>query len=411
MTTLPFVGMIGRTVGGVEVEISARGDESKVCHGEGGGRNSGMKRVYQGLWAAPILAGAALAFVLVPVLPASAAPGTAVSAHNPAGCTTSHVLLLGSYPSEVSANLQREVLDPDQPTVIDGLDFYAGTLDGNRVVIAIAGPAPAVTYATTMLALQHFACTSAVVFSGTAGGGGESQLGDVTVPSAWTDNNGASFSPVSPVTLAVAREIQANASTQLSTSAPVDDGPCQCQGQAEALKVVPILRSPRVIVGGYGTTYGEDDLTCTAQGGMLEGCNPCPPSSGSSDVDVNIPITEGASATEAAREASLEMRAGMLVPDAQSLLARHAAPPPVAQATTDTGTTTAGTEYIADDEQTTGAQQAANANKVPFIAFRGISDTSAVGNLWPFEWLVYQQLAADNSSTAARLWIQRWDQH
>jgi nucleoside phosphorylase len=101
----------------------------------------------------------------------------------------------------------------------------------------------------------------------------------------------------------------------------------------------------------------------------------------------------------------------MLVPDAQSLLARHAAPPPVAQATTDTGTTTAGTEYIADDEQTTGAQQAANANKVPFIAFRGISDTSAVGNLWPFEWLVYQQLAADNSSTAARLWIQRWDQH
>ena len=67
------------------------------------------------------------------------------------------------------------------------------------------------------------------------------------------------------------------------------------------------------------------------------------------------------------------------------------------------------TDFIADDQQTTGAQQAANAYKVPFIAFRGISDTSAVGNLWPFEWLVYQQLAADNSATAARLWIKSWN--
>ena len=52
---------------------------------------------------------------------------------------------------------------------------------------------------------------------------------------------------------------------------------------------------------------------------------------------------------------------------------------------------------------------AAQAHHVPFIAFRGISDTSAVGDLWPFEWLVYQQLAADNAAVAARLWIGAWN--
>jgi hypothetical protein len=51
---------------------------------------------------------------------------------------------------------------------------------------------------------------------------------------------------------------------------------------------------------------------------------------------------------------------------------------------------------------------AADAYRVPFIAFRGISDTDAVGNLWPFEWLVYQGLAADNAGVAARLWISHW---
>lgn len=43
------------------------------------------------------------------------------------------------------------------------------------------------------------------------------------------------------------------------------------------------------------------------------------------------------------------------------------------------------------------------------FAFRAISDPSAVGNLWPFEWLVYQQLAADDAAVAARLWIGAWN--
>jgi nucleoside phosphorylase len=352
----------------------------------------------------------ASAILLAPGLRTAAGATTPVvgGSHIPAGCTTSHVLLLGSYPSEVSANLQREKLSPDQPTVIDGIDFYVGTLAGRHVVTAIAGPAPSVTYATTVLALRHFPCTSAVVFSGTAGGGGATGLGDVAVPGAWTDDNGATFTPVSSAALAVAEQVQKSASEELAVSAAVDDGVCLCQGQAQALQVVPLLRTPQVVVGGHGTTYGGQSLFCLADGGMLEGCNPCPPSSGTAAVEVNLPVAVGTSSNAEAQHLSLETSRGALVPDAWSLLAHVAAPPPTESAIRNSGTTTAGTSYIADDEQTTGAQQAADANHVPFIAFRGISDTSAVGNLWPFEWLVYQQLAADNSATAARLWIESW---
>jgi nucleoside phosphorylase len=353
--------------------------------------------------AAPVLALAAMALTLVPVDALAATAST--TSQSPAGCASSHVLLLGSYPSEVSANIDREVLDPDQPTVIDGIDFYAGTLSGSRVVIAIAGPAPAETYATTVLALKHFVCTSAIVFSGTAGGGGESGLGDVTAPGAWTRNYGVTFFPVSTAALAVAREIETKTDTELATSAPVNDGPCLCQGVFYRMQAVPILRTPRLVVGGYGTTYGGESDACIAQGGMLEGCNPCPPDSGAAAVSINVPISFGANSSNAvAQAASLAASTGTLVGDAHALLSHESAPPPTALAET-----SGGPSYIADDQQTTGALEAADAYHVPFIAFRGISDTSAVGNLWPFEWLVFQQLAADNAATAARLWIQRWD--
>jgi hypothetical protein len=44
------------------------------------------------------------------------------------------VLLLGSYPSEVSANLSLEKLDPGQPTTVQGHEFYSGRLESRRVV-------------------------------------------------------------------------------------------------------------------------------------------------------------------------------------------------------------------------------------------------------------------------------------
>ena len=331
-------------------------------------------------------------------------------------CPSSRVLLLGSYPSEVSANLSREKLDPGQPTNVVGHEFYAGRLEGRRVVLGIAGQSPADTYAITALALSRFSCISAVVFEGTAGGGGKSGLADVTVPGRWTEYDGQTFAngqtsaSVSAKALAVARSIAPKATSELGNTAAVNDGPCACSGLVERLKLVPTMRSPRVILGGSGETdnTGGSDK-CLADGGMLEGCNPCPPDS--TQATVQSGVTAGAKTSAgAARMASLAAKDGVLVPHAAELLSRVTPPSPPSRrgVSTESNTTSAAT-YVADDQQTTASMLAAQAHHVPFIAFRGISDTSAVGDLWPFEWLVYQQLAADNAGVAARLWIGAWN--
>ena len=331
-------------------------------------------------------------------------------------CAGSRVLLLGSYPSEVSANLSREKLDPHQPTRVQGHEFYAGRLENHRVVLGIAGQSPADTYAITALALRRLSCISAVVFEGTAGGGGRSGLADVTVPSRWTELDGQPFADgrtsanVNARALAVARSVAARATAELGHNAPVNDGPCACSGLVERLKLVPTMRSPRVIVGGVGqtdNTGGSDQ--CLADGGMLEGCNPCPP--GSTPTMVQSHVTAGArTPVTAAMMASRAARDGVLVPHAAELLSRVTPPAPsTGQATSSHPDAAPGAGYIADDQQTTASMLAAQRRHVPFIAFRGISDTNAVGNLWPFEWLVYQQLAADNAAVAARLWIGAWN--
>ncbi len=326
------------------------------------------------------------------------------------------MLVLGSYPSELSANLSREKLDPDQPTTVQGHEFYSGRLESHRVVLGIAGQSPALTYAITELALRRFSCISAVVFEGTAGGGGGSGLADVAVPSRWTELDGHPFAHgqisanVGPRALAIARSTAARATSELGSTAPVNDGPCACSGLVERLKLVPTMRSPRVIVGGDGETdnTGASDR-CLAQGGMLDGCNPCPP--GSTQPTVRSGVSAGArSSLSAARMASLAARDRALVPNATQLLSRVTPPSPSSRPGGSAHSETAsGARYIADDQQTTASMLAAQRHHVPFIAFRGISDTSAVGNLWPFEWLVYQQLAADNAAVAARLWIGAWN--
>ena len=331
-------------------------------------------------------------------------------------CASSRVLLLGSYPSEVSANLSLERLDPGQPTNVRGHDFYSGWLERHRVVLGIAGQSPADTYSITELALRRFSCVSAVVFEGTAGGGGESGLADVTVPSRWVEYDGQPFAhgqtsaQVNPRALALARSIAARATSALGNAAAVNDGPCACSGLVDTLKLVPTMRSPRVIVGGIGETdnTGGSDR-CLAEGGMLEGCNPCPP--GSTPATVWSGVTAGAtSSATAAKMASLAAQDGVLLPNTAGLLSRVRPPHPFARhrAPSRADASSAPT-YVADDQQTTASMLAAQARHVPFIAFRGISDTTAVGDLWPFEWLVYQQLAADNAAIAARLWIGGWN--
>src|SRR5712672_2651899 len=100
-------------------------------------------------------------------------------------------------PAAHSANLARETLDPGQPTIVWGHDFYVGRLEGRRVILGIAGQNTDSTYAATALALAHFPCISAVVFEGTAGGAAAvNGVGDVTVASRWTSDHGKTFKNV-----------------------------------------------------------------------------------------------------------------------------------------------------------------------------------------------------------------------
>lgn len=374
------------------------------------------------------MVGRGLRFVVLAAVLAVAVPVPSAGAHAKrrpkpkhkaiSACAhTSSVLLLGSYPSEVSANLELMKLDPAQPKTLGGHQFFSGTLEGRRVTMAIAGPSPTDTYQTTKIGLTSFRCISAVVFEGTAGGGGETGLADVAVPSTWTEYDGQPFAggkttaSVSATALALAKALSPQATTELSSTAAVDDGACACSGTVDTLRTVPTLRTSKVVVGGGGETDGTGSGdSCSDQGGMLEGCNPCPPGSETTPAEVPSNVTAGASTSaQAARMASLAAEDGTLVPVADDLIARRLAPAPAERpASTDPGTT-ADTSYIADDQQTTNSMVAAQQYGVPFIAFRGISDTTAVGNLWPAEWLVYQQLAADNAAAAARLWVAHWN--
>jgi nucleoside phosphorylase len=324
-----------------------------------------------------VLLAAALVGAGLSTVPAGAAPSKAC------------VLLLGSYPAEVSANLALMHLDPHQPTTLATHDFYSGSLAGRRVVTGIAGPSPALTKATTTLALKHWSCVTAVVFTGTAGGAGRAKLGDVAVPSRWTGDEGKHYATIDARAFAVARHTAAQATRELGSLAAINDGPCFCAGLVNSLKVVPLGRTPGLVVGGNGATFGGDSLACDDREGMLAGCNPCPP--GSTGPALSTLALTPAAASRAAL--------GGLVPNAQALSRRAPQPGPFGNSST---------PYVADDMQTTASLEAAHARHVPFIAFRGISDTTDVGGLWPAEYLVYQGLAADNAAAAARVWIAAW---
>jgi len=246
------------------------------------------------------------------------------------------------------------------------------------VILGLSDQSPAQAYSVTAMAIKHFTCISAVVFEGTAGGGSTTEVGDVAVPSEWT-YNGAAYVRASPRPLALAESLFAESPPKLLTRDVVNDSGCSCDGPSFATAIAVTIGRPEVIVGGAGITDGTGTSdTCTATGGALEGCNPCPPCP---PAELNSGTALGA-----------------------STYAPNTGSPP--KLTTSSGIAPAG--FLADDQQTTAAQKAANQAKLPFIAFRGISDTSAVGSLWPAEFAIYQQLAADNAAIVARDFIAAW---
>ena len=68
-------------------------------------------------------------------------------------------------------------------------------------------------------------------------------------------------------------------------------------------------------------------------------------------------------------------------------------------------------EFIAYDDETGAVATIANAHAVPFIGFRAISDGSPDPLMlpgYPSQFVLYDQLAADNETAMALAFVQAW---
>jgi nucleoside phosphorylase len=304
-----------------------------------------------------------LATCLVPAGARAAAP-----------CTP-RLLVLSAFPGEIGPLLSQTSVNASVETA--GRTFFSGRLRGHDVVLALTGIGMVNATRTATLGLGQFRCgrrtaISGIVFSGVSGG--RTFIGDVTVPARWTDDDGTSWLPVDPALLSVAQSVKAVAAARLSRAAPAGDAAC-AGVDPDLLDVVTIDHTPEVIAGGDGRTsdpFGGRALPCAPSGGDVFGCRPCKAS--------------GPSVADAERF----VPGALPFVDPGFVTGYFAASP----------STPAG--YDADDMETAAVARVAASNRVPFIAFRALSDGKGDPLMlpgFPFQFFVYRQLAADNAAT------------
>ena len=298
--------------------------------------------------------------------------------------------MVSAFPAELGRIFAAATLDKGQPVVVDGRSFYQGSLEGHDVIMALTGIGPVNAKATTEAAFAHFQCPSTpavsgisgVVFSGVAGGGGPSAIGDVTVPSRWTLDNGATWQSADPAMQATAARVAP--SVKLEATTPLGDPACTCQDPG-LVKTVTLKHVPKVIVGGDGITtdpFGGRAVPCFPGAGDLGGCQPCGASLAAPSSD--------------AQRFATDMRA-LADP---GFFAALIAPAPAPSRT-----------YVASDEETDAVARVAARDATPFVAFRAISDGAGDPLMlpgFPSEFFVYKQLAADNAAAEALAFLKAW---
>ena len=287
-------------------------------------------------------------------------------------------------PLEVAPVIARAEIDPAPVWVHDGKGFWEGTLEGNRVVVALTGIGITNATNTTEAAFQHFGCFSLVVFSGTSGG---DYIGDVMVPARWT-SDGKTFLDTSPSALGVLQAVVAHPPA-LEQSTPVGDPFCTCvpDGFPSATAPVTVQHKPSIEPGGAGVShdgFGGRALPCTPAADDVFGCWPC-----------KFPDTAaGPQAEYLSRTAPAFIDPSFLL-DYES----NSAPPPGS--------------YVSDDMETAAAFKVATDHGTPVIGFRAASDGGGdplhlPG--FPAEFFFYRQLAADNAASAAVAFLAAWHQ-
>jgi hypothetical protein len=299
------------------------------------------------------------------------------------------VLILSAYSPEGAVLLKNAGVDgpEDQVGVFNGRPFFAGRIGSHDVVMGLTGIGLVDAHNTTAAVLaylrDHGMTPKAIVFSGVAGG---PNIGDVVAPDRWTDGEG--LYRVDACMFSVAQGLT---DVPLNPFLPVED--VACTGRVGEIPTTPIRTEtdPQVIVGGLGSSadpFGGRAVPCIGPPGpSLLGCEAC-----------GAPIN-----TSPDLLGTVEGVVPFLDPTFYTDLLTYFSTPG-----------SGGETPIVGDMETAAVAKLAAENHIPFLGFRAVSDgggdplvaTALIG--FPVQFLVYQQLAADNAGGVATEFLNRW---
>jgi nucleoside phosphorylase len=300
------------------------------------------------------------------------------------------VLLLSAYSPEQAVLLRAAGVDgpEDQVGVFNGHRFFAGKIGVHDVVLGLTGIGLIDAHNTTAAALawfhDHGITPKAIVFSGVAGG---PNIGDVVVPDRWTDGEG-----LYPVDACMFSTAQGESDVPLNPFLPVED--VACTGRTTAPPTTPVRTEtdPQLVVGGLGSSsdpFNGRAVPCVGPPGpSLLGCEAC-----------GAPIN-----TSPDPIGTVEGVVPFLDPTFYTDLLSYFSSP------SDPG----GETPVVGDMETAAVAKLAAENHIPFLAFRAVSDgggdplvaSALIG--FPVQFLIYQQLAADNAGAVVSEFFDRW---
>jgi len=299
------------------------------------------------------------------------------------------VLILSAYPTE-GAKLLAAAAPVTEVGVFNGRRFFAGTIAGKNVVMGLTGIGLVDADRTTRAVLAYLEDSDvqvkAIVFSGVAGS--SYNIGDVIVPDHWTDDLEHSAPPYPPYPVnmllySIARRLPGNVA--LDPNLYVED--YACTGLRSELSTPIRVEDPELRVnpgdeGHSSDAYGGRAVPCITPGGDLLGCEACGAPPGVPGVETFI------------------SDAGPFVdPNFFLELFQSFAPGE-------------GGSAVVQDMETAAVARIATEKRIPFIAFRGVSDGRGDPLMLPpipySQFVVYQQLAADNAAAATLAFLAAW---
>lgn len=258
--------------------------------------------------------------------------------------------VLSAFPAELAAILERARVD--EVVMVDGHAFRMGELGGVRVVMGMTGIGLLNAAATTRSLLDHFDVAGVIVSA--VAGSTTLQIGDVAVPSTWSNDAHATFA---------VNSAWYELAAQLGGSGRVTLGSCAALPE-HSPDPVCVPNPPRVVLGGSGVSsdpFGTRPFECQPGGDDLFGC------------DV---VTTTASPVVA-----------------RSRTARATAGP-----------------AVVNDMETAAIFAVAAERQLPFIAFRAVSDGlgDPLGLSSSLEqFAVYYRFAAHNAASATVAFLER----